>query len=24
LHEPQGQGEMGPRNLNRSFEGTYR
>jgi hypothetical protein len=24
LHEPDDQGEMGPRNLNRSFEGTYR
>jgi hypothetical protein len=24
LHERQDQGEMGPRNLNRSFEGTYR
>jgi hypothetical protein len=24
LHEPEDQGEMCPRNLNRSFEGTYR
>jgi hypothetical protein len=24
LHEREDQGEMGPRNLNRSFEGTYR